>query len=140
MIHQTRLISFNSIGLQGVNDPNNRFTQEQQDQFTQWINYNAERYWLSEGGPLAVGGVDVAFIDDPQMPGLIPLIKKHRPELPIIYRSHIEIRSDLVHVKGSPQEEVWNYLWDRIKLADLFISTFSSKFGDFELLTLCFLE
>jgi hypothetical protein len=28
--------------------------------------YNAERYWLSEGGPLAKGGVDVAFIDDPQ--------------------------------------------------------------------------
>jgi len=114
--------------LQGVNDPNNRFTLEQQEQFTQWINYNAERYWLSEGGPLAAGGVDVAFIDDPQMPGLIPLIKKHRPELPIIYRSHIEIRSDLVHVKGSPQEEVWNYLWDRIKLADLFISHPVNKF------------
>lgn len=56
------------------------------------------------------------------MPGLIPLIRKVRPELPIIYRSHIEIRSDLVHVPGSPQEEVWKYLWNNIKLADLFIS------------------
>ena len=61
-------------------------------------------------------------IDDPQMPGLIPLIKKIRPELPIVYRSHIEIRSDLVHVPGSPQEEVWKYLWNNIQLADLFIS------------------
>ena len=60
--------------------------------------------------------------DDPQMPGLIPLIKKIRPELPIIYRSHIEIRSDLIHKKGSPQEEVWQYLWNNIKHADLFIS------------------
>lgn len=25
------------------------------------------RYWVSEGGPLAPGGVDVAFIDDPQV-------------------------------------------------------------------------
>jgi len=56
------------------------------------------------------------------MPGLIPLIKKVRPDLPIIYRSHIEIRSDLVHIKGSPQEEVWDYLWKNIQLADMFIS------------------
>jgi len=56
------------------------------------------------------------------MPGLIPLIKKFRPDLPIVYRSHIEIRSDLVHIKGSPQEEVWKYLWNNIQLADLFIS------------------
>ena len=57
------------------------------------------------------------------MPGLIPLIRKLHPEIPVIYRSHIEIRSDLVHVPGSPQEEVWKYLWNNIQLADLFIST-----------------
>jgi alpha,alpha-trehalose phosphorylase (configuration-retaining) len=62
------------------------------------------------------------------MPGLIPLIKKIRPDLPIVYRSHIEIRSDLVHVKGSPQAEVWDYLWNNIKHADLFISKFSECF------------
>jgi alpha,alpha-trehalose phosphorylase (configuration-retaining) len=56
------------------------------------------------------------------MPGLIPLIKQFRPDLPIVYRSHIEIRSDLVRIKGSPQEEVWKYLWNNIQLADLFIS------------------
>lgn len=59
------------------------------------------------------------------MPGLIPLIRKVRPEIPVIYRSHIEIRSDLVHNPGSPQEEVWKYLWNNIKLADLFISEFA---------------
>jgi hypothetical protein len=62
------------------------------------------------------------------MPGLIPLIKKTRPDLPIIYRSHIEIRSDLVHIKGSPQEGVWDYLWKNIQLADLFISHPVAKF------------
>ena len=66
--------------------------------------------------------------DDPQMPGLIPLIKKVRPELPIVYRSHIEIRSDLVQQKGSPQEGVWQYLWKNIQLADLFISHPVNKF------------
>ncbi|KAI6036060.1 glycosyltransferase family 4 protein [Pisolithus microcarpus 441] len=113
--------------LQGVAAPDLRLTQEAKDQFDAWILKNGLR-WTAEGGPLAPGGVDVAFIDDPQMPGLIPLIKKVRPDLPIVYRSHIEIRSDLVHQKGSPQEEVWEYLWKNIKLADLFISHPVSKF------------
>ncbi|KAF8162943.1 trehalose phosphorylase [Crassisporium funariophilum] len=113
--------------LQGVAAPDLRLTQEAKDNFDAWILKNGLR-WTAEGGPLAEGGVDVAFIDDPQMPGLIPLIKKVRPELPIIYRSHIEIRSDLVHKPGSPQEEVWKYLWNNIQLADLFISHPVSKF------------
>jgi hypothetical protein len=126
--------------LQGVAAPDLRLTQEAKDGFDAWILKNGLR-WTAEGGPLAPGGVDIAFIgeyllqllsskshprcvDDPQMPGLIPLIKKVRPELPIVYRSHIEIRSDLVHVPGSPQEEVWKYLWNNIQLADLFISRY----------------
>ena len=126
--------------LQGVAPPELRITQGQKEQFDSWIHKNGLR-WTTEGGPLAQGGVDVAFIgerelsllfsdvnsnccqDDPQMPGLIPLIRKVRPEVPIVYRSHIEIRSDLVHKAGSPQQEVWNYLWANIQLADLFIST-----------------
>ncbi|KAI6103559.1 glycosyltransferase family 4 protein [Pisolithus sp. B1] len=105
--------------LQGVAAPDLRLTQEAKDQFDAWILKNGLR-WTAEGGPLAPGGVDIAFIDDPQMPGLIPLIKKVRPDLPIVYRSHIEIRSDL--------EEVWEYLWKNIKQADLFISHPVSKF------------
>ncbi|KIY50985.1 trehalose phosphorylase [Fistulina hepatica ATCC 64428] len=107
--------------LQGVAAPDLRLTREAEDNFDAWVLKNGLR-WTAEGGPLAPGGVDVAFIDDPQMPGLIPLIRKMRPDIPIVYRSHIEIRSDLVHVPGSPQEEVWKYLWKNIQLADLFIS------------------
>ncbi|KAI0048555.1 glycosyltransferase family 4 protein [Auriscalpium vulgare] len=113
--------------LQGVAPPSLRLTQDAKDNFDQWILKNGLR-WTAEGGPLAPGGVDIAFIDDPQMPGLIPLIRKVRPEVPIVYRSHIEIRSDLVHQPGSPQEEVWKYLWKNIQLADLFISHPVSKF------------
>ena len=133
--------------LQGVADPNLRLTKEAKEGFDSWILKNGLR-WTAEGGPLAEGGVDIAFIgnailsrlgvtdsltprlctDDPQMPGLIPLIKRVRPDLPIIYRSHIEIRSDLVHVAGSPQEEVWKYLWNNIQHADMFISHPVNKF------------
>lgn len=56
------------------------------------------------------------------MPGLIPLSKKITQNRPVLYRSHIQIRSDLIAQKGSPQAEVWNYLWSNIQHADMFIS------------------
>ena len=62
------------------------------------------------------------------MPGLIPMIKKSRTDIPIVYRSHIEISSDLTSIKCSPQEGVWEYLWKNIQIADLFISHPVSKF------------
>ena len=72
--------------------------------------------------PPSEGGADVIVIDDPQMPGLIPIAKALAPDRPIIFRSHIQIRSDLVAIPGSPQAEAWEFLWDSIKHADCFIS------------------
>ena len=43
--------------------PSLRLTQEQKDQFDSWILKNGLR-WTAEGGPLAHGGVDVAFIGE----------------------------------------------------------------------------
>jgi hypothetical protein len=74
------------------------------------------------------GGADVIFIDDPQMPGLIPLCKKADPDRMVLYRSHIQIRSDLVAQEGSAARGVWDYLWNDIKHADLFISHPVSSF------------
>ncbi|KAL2891966.1 Trehalose phosphorylase [Ceratocystis lukuohia] len=111
--------------LQGVSEPGQRISHKDQAAVTEWISRNAERCWLSPDGPLCSpkeGGADIVVIDDPQMPGLIPLIKKHTPNRPVIYRSHIQIRSDLIAKAGSPQAEVWDYLWNNIKQADMFIS------------------
>lgn len=56
------------------------------------------------------------------MPGLIPMIKKITPDRPVLYRSHIQIRSDLVMQEGTPQSDVWSFLWSKIQHADMFIS------------------
>lgn len=56
------------------------------------------------------------------MPGLIPLIKNITPERPVLYRSHIQIRSDLAMQEGSQQSDIWQFLWSNIKHADMFIS------------------
>ena len=47
--------------MQGVAAPDLRLTQEAKDGFDAWILKNGLR-WTAEGGPLAEGGVDVAFI------------------------------------------------------------------------------
>ena len=62
------------------------------------------------------------------MPGLIPLIKKLTPDRPVLYRSHIQIRSDLVAKEGSPQADIWDFLWSNIKGCDMFISHPIPKF------------
>ena len=56
------------------------------------------------------------------MPGLIPLIKRLTPNRPVLYRSHIQIRSDLVAQPGTPQADIWEFLWSKIQYADMFIS------------------
>lgn len=56
------------------------------------------------------------------MPGLIPLIKSITPNRPVLYRSHIQIRADLAMTEGTPQSEIWQFLWSNIQLADMFIS------------------
>jgi glycosyltransferase involved in cell wall biosynthesis len=111
--------------LQGVASPDQRISHEEKSQITDWITENATRYWLAPGGPLRPpeeGGADVIIVDDPQMPGIIPLIKNLTPNRPVLYRSHIQIRSDLIAQAGSPQEDIWNYLWNDIQKADMFIS------------------
>ncbi|KAH6951164.1 hypothetical protein BKA56DRAFT_505774 [Ilyonectria sp. MPI-CAGE-AT-0026] len=111
--------------LQGVSHPDQRITAGEMDAIIDWITENAHRYWLSDGGPLRPveeGGAHVVIIDDPQMLGLIPLIKKITPDRPVLYRSHIQIRSDLVAKAGSPQADIWDFLWSNIQLADMFIS------------------
>ncbi|KAG0641033.1 trehalose phosphorylase [Tuber brumale] len=117
-----RVTKTNHNILQGVADPEARFSEDRQVVLDKWMRKNAERYWLTPGGPLAPGGADVVIIDDPQMPALIPLIKKTRPEVKIIYRSHIEVRKDLVAIPGSPQRQVWEWIWNHINKADVFIS------------------
>ncbi|KAG0635564.1 trehalose phosphorylase [Tuber brumale] len=117
-----RVTKTNHNILQGVAHPEARFGAEGQAILEKWMSKNAERYWLSPGGPLAPGGAGVVIIDDPQMPALIPLIKKARPEVKIIYRSHIEVRKDLVEIPGSPQRQVWEWIWNHVNKADVFIS------------------
>ena len=120
-----RITKTNHNILQGVNSPGEFLSDHQKEQMTQWVHENAKHYWLRKGGPLtarADGGADVIIVDDPQVPALIPLAKKADPERQVIYRSHIQIRSDLAADPSSPASGVWDYLWNDIQHSDVFIS------------------
>ena len=120
-----RITKTNHNILQGVADPYERLTKDRREVIDQWISSNAERFWTRSGGPLASrsqGGVDVVIVDDPQMPGIIDIAKKMDSNRPVIFRSHIQIRSDLTEKPETPTAEVWNWLWRSVQHADLFIS------------------
>lgn len=56
------------------------------------------------------------------MIGLIPIIKDAAVPRPVLFRSHIQIRSDLVSKSGTPPADVWDFIWSHVKRADIFIS------------------
>ena len=90
-----------------------------------WVYQNAKRFWVSPGGPLSPrseGGSDVIIVDDPQLPHLVQIAKEMDPERPVLFRSHIQVRSDLADQSDTSTAEVWQWVWDHVKQADLFIS------------------
>ena len=120
-----RITKNNHNILQGVVGSDVRSTDAQLESINKWITDNATRYWTKAGGPLSnptEGGADLVIIDDPQMPGLIPIAKEKAPQRTVIYRSHIEIRDDLIREKGSAAEHIWSWLWPNIRKADIFLS------------------
>ncbi|RKP35012.1 hypothetical protein BJ085DRAFT_17728 [Dimargaris cristalligena] len=118
-VFQITKCKFHNV-LQGVAKPDLRLTDDEKKLYIEWCEMNFDRYWITPKGP--VQSSDVIIMDDPQLAGIIPRIKESNPNCKIIFRSHIEIRSDLVAIEGSPQHDTWSFLWQFIKHADLFIS------------------
>ncbi|KAI7903938.1 uncharacterized protein BX663DRAFT_432358 [Cokeromyces recurvatus] len=107
--------------LQGVAEPHVILTEEDKQVFIDWSNENAQRFWLDDKGPIK--NSDVIVIDDPQLCGIIPHIRKYASNTKIIFRSHIEIRADLI--KNEPEgstANTWNFIWQFIRQADLFVA------------------
>lgn len=102
--------------LQGVAGRTAPLNEHDKRVYLAWIAKNAE---LLEP---AYRDADVVVIDDPQPSGLIPYIEKVNPKVRIIYRSHIQIRSDLLVKRTRPQSITWSFLKKNILRADLFVS------------------
>lgn len=81
--------------------------------------------WMHENAVIlrpVIQASDVIVIDDPQPSGLIPLIKKIKPSVYCIYRSHIHMDTERMKTPSSPQSKTWDFLWSFISQADLFVS------------------
>ncbi|EFH85977.1 glycosyltransferase [Ktedonobacter racemifer] len=108
--------------LQAVSSPDTVLTPEDIQVYESWTEENAAM--LHEVFTQA----NVVVIDDPQPAGLIPHIKRVNPKAKIIYRSHIQIVSGLANQPGTPQHVTWSFLWEKIQLADYFVSHPMSMF------------
>ncbi|KAI5360542.1 hypothetical protein Slin15195_G084610 [Septoria linicola] len=120
-----RIIKTNHNILQGVAGKDERLSDDQANTINDWVQTNASRFWSREGGPLrpsSEGGANVIIVDDPQMPQIINISKEIDPSRPVIFRSHIQIRSDLADKTDTPTAGVWKWLWSSVQHADLFIA------------------
>ncbi|KAG1469585.1 hypothetical protein G6F56_003175 [Rhizopus delemar] len=107
--------------LQGVSDNDVCLTEDDKKIFNEWLKENVNRFWMHDNGPIK--NSDVIVVDDPQVSGIIPYIRKYAPQTKIIFRSHIEIRSDLIEKSpDGPQAKTWNFLWNFIQHADVFVA------------------
>ncbi len=102
--------------LQAVALPETVLTTEDMDIYNLWMAENAQAF------EDVFTQSDVIVIDDPQPSGLIPYIKEANPDAKIIYRSHIQIVGSLASQPGTTQYTTWQFLWQNIRLADIFVS------------------
>lgn len=102
--------------LQAVTSSGIELTEEDKALYEDWMKENASA--LED----VFRHADMVVVDDPQPAGLIPYIKQANPEAKIIYRSHIQIVGSLASQPGTPQYTTWNFLWDKIRQADYFVS------------------
>lgn len=102
--------------LQGVAPSGVELTQRDQHLFNTWSHENAVFF-----KPI-IQKADVVVIDDPQPSGMIPWFREFNPSLKIMYRSHIQLDTRLIAKKDSPQERSWQFIWNNIKSAEVFLS------------------
>ena len=112
--------------LQGVAPADTCLTEADKTLWQNWCKNNVESYWTEEDCP--VSQADVIVIDDPQPSGMITRLKEINPTATFVYRSHIELRSDLIRDPTTETHKVFTFLWDQIQKCDIFISHPVAKF------------
>lgn len=102
--------------LQAVAPRDVRLRQEDKDKVDRWIKMNYKTVWRP-----AVSASSIVVLDDHQVARLVPLIREDNKDAKIIYRSHIQIRSELM-AESERMREVWEYLWEALQDVDYFVS------------------
>ncbi|KFG27263.1 uncharacterized protein NESG_00341 [Nematocida ausubeli] len=87
-----------------------------------WIESNYTQHWKER-----IQESTVVVLDDHQVSRLAKVIKKDAPNVLIIYRSHIQIRTDLIGKSTDPNnltamDNLWQFLWESLTHADYFVS------------------
>lgn len=111
-----RITKINHNILQGFAKADERFTADSHKIVDTWGTDNAKHFLTEDGCPLAPrseGGAGMIVVDDPQMPVLISIARSLDPDRPVIFRSHSQMRSDLIEDAESEAHKVWAWIWSQ---------------------------
>ncbi|GAB7326934.1 hypothetical protein MBLNU13_g10895t1 [Cladosporium sp. NU13] len=86
-----------------------------------------EERFTADSQKVVDGGADVVVVDN-QMPVLVSIAKSMDPDPPVLFRPHIQIRSDLIGNADSDVHAVWAWIWSHVQKADIFVAHPISKF------------
>ncbi|KAI5158609.1 alpha,alpha-trehalose phosphorylase (configuration-retaining) [Nematocida parisii] len=87
-----------------------------------WIETNYAEHWKER-----IKKSTVVVLDDHQVSRLAQLIKRDFPNILIIYRSHIQIRTDLMGRSTDKQnltaiDNLWQFMWESLVHVDYFVN------------------
>lgn len=102
--------------LQGVAPEGVELTDHDKELFTVWSTDNAEVFQN------VIRTAKVIVIDDPQPSGMIPRIREYNPHVRLVYRSHIHLNRDSISAPNTPAEKSWQFIWNNVQHADLFVA------------------
>eukprot|EP00743_Colponemidia_sp_Colp-15_P012254 GILK01013884.1.p1 GENE.GILK01013884.1~~GILK01013884.1.p1 ORF type:complete len:533 (-),score=126.18 GILK01013884.1:213-1811(-) len=105
--------------LQGVAPEDQpRLDEDDRACFAEWSEHNALLFRN------VIEDANVIVLDDPQVSGLMKYIKQWNPDCKVVFRSHIQLRSDLIDQQGTPQNEAFRFIWEEneVKKCDVFFS------------------
>ncbi|KAL4738485.1 hypothetical protein BDV11DRAFT_215956 [Aspergillus similis] len=97
-----------------VENPTQPLTADEELRILEWVNKTAQRYWLSEGGPLlpaSEGGADVVVIVDAILSSLALIAKQSDPRRPVIFENRLH-----------PENQTFEFLRERLRDVDPLVS------------------
>lgn len=66
-------------------------------------------------------------VNDPQMLVLVSIARSLDPDRPVIFRSHIQMRSELMTHMDAEPHAVWAWIWSHVQKANVFVAHPISK-------------
>ncbi|KAL4811785.1 hypothetical protein BDW67DRAFT_179302 [Aspergillus spinulosporus] len=108
-----------------VETPTQPLTADEELRILEWVYKTAQRYWLSNDGPLlpaSEGGADVVVICDAILSSLALIAKQSDPRRPVIFENRRHVHHGIDSDRRQPENQTFEFLRERLRDVDLLVS------------------